>query len=87
MSVLPNHRHLLKTALKPEGVVAVASSELVLLRCPDCKRERRVAKHESDPSATVTIETTCPECDHRRGGGTFDDPTYLDKNGQQIKAQ
>ncbi len=65
----------------------VRSSDMVLLRCPDCKRKRRVQKHETDPRGTVEIILTCPECDHRRGGGTFDDPCYLDKNGKQLKAQ
>jgi len=65
---------------------AVRSSELVLLRCPTCKQKRRVQKHETDPDGTVEVISTCPECDHRRGGGAFDDPCYLDKNGKQILA-
>lgn len=72
---------------KTPGGKHVRSSEFVLLRCPTCNKERRVEKHETDPAGTVTIVLECHNCDHRRGGGTFDDPCYLDKNGKKLKAQ
>jgi hypothetical protein len=35
----------------------------VLLFCPHCKKEKRVAPLPNDPAGTVRISVSCPECD------------------------
>lgn len=53
----------------------------VLLRCPQCKQEKRVLKEKSDPEKTATVLITCPKCWTNQ---TFESPVYLDENANQI---
>jgi predicted RNA-binding Zn-ribbon protein involved in translation (DUF1610 family) len=57
------------------------SPTTVILRCPKCKRQLAVKRHETDLEGTQAVEFPCPKC-HVEGG--FDDPVYFDKNGKQI---
>ena len=56
-------------------------SKTILLRCPKCKRTKRVAKDKLEPKTAVELVLECPDCFRE---GTFEDPRYLDKNRKDI---
>lgn len=54
----------------------------VTLRCPNCKRSRKVLLHTSDPNGTKVVECLCDNCDN---GGGFPETNYYDQDGNQIE--
>lgn len=41
---------------------AVRSSKLVMLRCPDCQKEKQVWREKTDDPQAQVIMLCCPEC-------------------------
>ena len=41
----------------------VKPGDFVTLRCPECNREKRVAKAENDPDGTAVVVAVCDRCD------------------------
>ena len=62
------------------GYVGGSDCRFVQLRCPRCKRTKRVRRHSSDPPNCATLEFACPQCNP-----TDDEMVdYYDENGHQI---
>jgi hypothetical protein len=53
--------------------------EKITLRCPSCKRTKKVYKDETDPVGTATVESLCDRCDD---GGNKPDVHYYNALGQ-----
>lgn len=53
----------------------------VTLRCPKCRRTKRVASVKSDPKNTATVEAPCNKCDT---GGDKPETMYFDAQDRQI---
>ncbi|KRG43218.1 hypothetical protein ARC78_07585 [Stenotrophomonas pictorum JCM 9942] len=53
---------------------------LILLRCPDCKRELQVQRDEMDYPEAVRVEVRCDQCDD----GDFAEVMHFDADGQHI---
>ena len=51
----------------------------IVLRCPKCKRAKRVYLDPSDPPGTAIVEATCDRCDD---GGGFPETHYYDSHGR-----
>jgi hypothetical protein len=51
----------------------------VTLRCPHCKRRKRVAKDSTDPEGTAIVEVPCDRCDDGNG---FPEVHYFNSLGQ-----
>lgn len=60
----------------------VCRGRTMLLRCPSCKRTKETFRDKSDPVNAVEMIVKCPEC---WTDGSFEDPTYLDKDGKELK--
>lgn len=54
--------------------------ETILLRCPNCMREKRAAREKTDPNGTAVVVTQCPKC----VGGDFSSTQYFDSHGTEI---
>jgi hypothetical protein len=67
-----------------EATPPVRSSDIVLLRCPTCKRKKHTIADASDPKGTHEVEVNCPKC---MKGGAFEEIHYYGKDGQEILAQ
>jgi len=55
--------------------------ELVLLRCPDCKKEKQVERFWVWPKKAAVVEFRCPKCCELNQGDSL---RYLDKHGNEI---
>ena len=55
--------------------------DLVILRCPICKKEKKVDRHKSDPPGCTVVETACPDCSR---SGDFEIVDYFNAAGAQI---
>lgn len=58
-----------------------ARQDFVILRCPECKKQRSVDREKSDPPGTVVVETSCLDC-HK--SGDFENVDYFNVKGEQI---
>lgn len=58
-------------------------ASLAVLRCPDCKREKKVLPSDDDSKGTKTIVLVCPDCSK---GGEFEEIEFLDAKGKGIKS-
>lgn len=56
----------------------------VTLRCPHCKRTKRVAMDKTDPAGTAVVETACDKC-----GEVGDRPEvhYYDAQGRWFNGE
>lgn len=52
----------------------------VILVCPACRRQKRVAKDATDPEGTAEVHVRCPSCN----SGDFDMPLYFDAVGTEL---
>jgi len=55
--------------------------DLITLRCPECGREKKAARHDSDPPGTVVVVAHCDQCSGEDNGVY---PTYFREDGTQI---
>lgn len=53
---------------------------MVRLRCPHCKKERKVARDISDPDGCVVVEFMCPDCNP----DGFESIEYFNADGGRI---
>ena len=51
----------------------------ITLRCPTCKRSKRVDRQPNDPAAAVECELECDRC-----SVDFEMLTYFDANGDEV---
>ena len=54
---------------------------MVTLRCPHCKRKKRVRKERTDPKRTAYVEAACDKCDR---GGDKAETMFFDALNRQI---
>ena len=52
----------------------------ISLWCPQCERGMIADKFEHDYPEAVMLEVECPDC----GSGGFEDPTYYDRDGNNV---
>lgn len=52
----------------------------ITLRCPDCKRSKRVKREPTDYPEAVVLEVTCDRCDR----GDFAEQVFYDAAGEHI---
>ena len=62
------------------GVDRHTFASMVQLRCPQCRRTKRVPRDRSDLPGTAVVQARCPGC----VGGEFDEIFYFDVDGKQI---
>lgn len=62
---------------QPEAVVP---DEVLLLRCPKCRKEMQVDRMPHDYPEAVRLEIACEDCNH----GDFDESCYFDAAGKHI---
>lgn len=55
--------------------------DFVTLRCPMCKRTKKVDRDKLDPPNTTTVEVPCDRCDR---GGLKAEINYFNAAGQHI---
>lgn len=55
-------------------------SDTILLRCPKCRRSKRVPRCDHDYPEAVAVEIQCDRCNP----GDFDEPHYFDAAGKSI---
>lgn len=55
----------------------------ILIRCPGCKAEKIVDRHETDPPTAVVCETKCPVC----VGSDFSIVYYYDAAGNDVSME
>lgn len=53
----------------------------VTLRCPNCRRTKRVASDKTDPPNTAIVEAPCGKCDR---GGNKPETMYFDAQERQL---
>ena len=51
-----------------------------VLRCPKCKKSKRVSAGDTDPNTTAIVEFPCLEC----GSDGWECPRYFDESGAEI---
>ena len=60
---------------------AAFEKNTVMLRCPECKRTKRVERHVSDLPGTATVEAHCDKCNGEDNGQV----QYFRADGTQIE--